>query len=91
MVSVSISSEFSAVARGIHLALQVTMLPLSKEQLALLAEKLCDAANLAAGTLIFGQFLSEHPFSLTLALSGVGLWLFMTAIAVVFVRRSEGS
>jgi len=63
------------------------MLPLSKEQLALLAEKLSDAANLAAGTLIFGQFLSAQPFSLALAFVGVGVWAFMTAGAVVLIRR----
>lgn len=52
----------------------MTMLSLNKTQIALLADKLSDVANLAAGALIFGQFLSERLFSLPLAVFGVGIW-----------------
>jgi type IV secretory pathway TrbD component len=52
----------------------------------LLAEKLADIANLAAGALIFGQFLSEYSFSLSLAAFGVGTWLVLTCTAVTMAK-----
>ena len=66
------------------------MLPFKNAQLRLLADKLSDVANLAAGTLIFGQFLSEQPFSLPLALFGVGVWVTITLCAAAMAGRSEG-
>ena len=41
-----------------------------------------ELANVGAGSLLFGQFLSERPYSLTLALSGVVVWFL--PIGVVF-------
>ena len=64
------------------------MLPFKQSQLALLADKLSDVANLAAGAMVFGQFLSGRPFSLPLALFGLGIWLIvMTCAAVMAGRR----
>lgn len=40
----------------------------------MLIEKLPDAANLALGALVFGQFLSERPYSVGLALIGITVW-----------------
>ena len=65
------------------------MLLLNDAQRALLADKLCDAANLAAGALFFGQFLGGRPFSLTLALSGLGSWVGLFAWAVVLAARKK--
>ena len=47
-----------------------TMLRLTKEQRQLLAENVSSAANVAAGALVFGQFLSGQPPSL--AMLGLG-------------------
>ncbi len=49
------------------------MLILNQDQRTLLAEKLCDAGNLAAGALLFGQFLADR-FSIWLACAGLILW-----------------
>ena len=63
------------------------MLLLNDGQRALLADKLSDAANLAAGALFFGQFVGSRPFSLTLALCGLGSWVGLFAWAVVLARK----
>ena len=65
------------------------MLSFSKTQFALLADKLSDVANLAAGALVFGQFLSEHLFSLPLALFGLGIWVIVTGCAVALAGWSD--
>jgi len=65
------------------------MLTFKRTQLTLLADKLSDVANLAAGALIFGQFLGEQPFSPLLALLGVGIWVIITACAAALAGWSE--
>jgi hypothetical protein len=65
------------------------MLRLKPRQREVLVDKLPDAANLAAGALFFGQFLSEKSFSLTLAFAGLGAWVALMAWAIVLA--SEGS
>ena len=57
------------------------MLLLNRAQRSLLAEKLADIGNLAAGALIFGQFLSDYSFSLSLA-----TWLTLTSFAVTIAK-----
>ena len=59
-----------------------TMLLFNRAQRTLLSEKLADIANVAAGALIFGQFLSDYSFSLSLAAFGVATWLVLTSFAV---------
>jgi hypothetical protein len=51
------------------------MLRLKREQRRVLVDKLPDAANVAAGALVFGQTLSDRRFSVTLAVVGFFLWL----------------
>ncbi len=46
------------------------MVKFDTEQRKLLADKLCDCGNLAAGALLFGQFLADR---LSIVLVGVGL------------------
>jgi len=41
----------------------------------MLMDKLPDAANLALGGMVFGQFLGDRPFSPWLAAIGIGAWL----------------
>ncbi len=40
----------------------------------MLIDKLPDAAHLALGALCFGQFLSDRPFSASLAIGGLAAW-----------------
>jgi hypothetical protein len=54
---------------------------------ALVADKLSDAANLAVGAMVFGQFLSDRPLSLGLMVLGAGIWLGFVWCAVVLIER----
>jgi hypothetical protein len=65
------------------------MLVLKQEQRALLAEKLADAANLAMGALVFGQFLGERSLSPLLAFVGFGLWIVFLGWAIVMAVGDE--
>jgi hypothetical protein len=63
------------------------MVGLSREQRRTLADKLPDMANVAVGGMVFGQFLSDRPFSPLLALSGLVLWALVIATVVFLGRR----
>ena len=52
-----------------------TMVRLTAGQRLLVADKLLDAANLALGAMVFGQFLSDRRFSLALAAVGIITWV----------------
>lgn len=60
------------------------MVRLTRKQRQLLVDKLLDAANLALGAMVFGQFLSDRSFSLALALTGFITWvtLFVWGTAI---------
>lgn len=64
-----------------------TMLVLSRRQRELLADKLLDAANLAAGGLVFGQFVTGSSFSVPVARLGVVSW---GALTVAGIRLAGG-
>ena len=51
------------------------MLRLKARQREVLIEKVPDAANLAAGSMFFGQFLTDRPFSVVLGLTGITAWV----------------
>jgi len=55
----------------------------------MLIDKLPDAANLALGALVFGQFLQDRPFSRVLAAAGVGLWLALVGYALVLGQEGQ--
>ncbi len=63
------------------------MLLFEEGQRQMLADKLPDAGNLAVGALFFGQFLSDRPFSIILAISGNGAWLVLISVGIVFARK----
>jgi hypothetical protein len=46
-------------------------------------------ANLAAGSLLFGQFLSDRPYSLIVASIGVGTWVVLFGTALFFAAGSD--
>lgn len=76
-------------SRSLQLPRPTTMVELNKAQRAVLVDKLPDVADVAAGALVFGQFLGEHVFSLTLALSGAGIWVVLTVFAIALARRQQ--
>jgi len=64
------------------------MLRLTRSQRTILADKVMDAANVAAGALVFGQFLADR-FSIALFFAGLGLWSLLAVIALAFAGREE--
>lgn len=65
------------------------MVGLTKEQRRMLIDKVPDAANLALGALVFGQFLGDRPFSRVLASAGVGVWLALVGYALLLGREGQ--
>ena len=65
------------------------MLEWNKEQRRVLIDKLADAANVAAGGLLFGQFLSDRPFSTVTALCGIGAWVLLMGWSLHLARRKR--
>ncbi len=59
------------------------MVGLTPEQRKTLIDKLADAANLALGALVFGQFLAEQPFSTLAAIGGLVVWASLLAFVLV--------
>ena len=59
----------------------------TKEQRRMLIDKLPDAANLALGGLVFGQFLGDRPFSVGIGVLGVATWALLLGGAFVLGRQ----
>ena len=59
------------------------MLRLKTGQRQMLVDKFPDVANLVVAALFLGQFLSERPFSLILALFGIAAWTVLTGFALI--------
>ena len=66
---------------------KMAMLDFDRGQRALLADKLFDAGNVAAGGMLFGQFVAGRPFSILLAGTGLTIWLGLLIVSVVLERR----
>ena len=62
------------------------MLRWNAEQRHVFVDKLPDAANLVVGALFVGQFLSDRPFSLALALIGFAVWAALIVFALLVAR-----
>ena len=60
------------------------MLRLSAQHRRVLIETVPELANFAAGSLIFGQFLSERPFSVATAIGGVTAWFVLIGVTFFF-------
>ena len=66
------------------------MLRLKRAHRVLLADKLPDAANVVLAGFVVGQALSQQPFSLALAVVGIGVWIaFMVAAVLLSVQEEE--
>ena len=65
-----------------------TMVRLSTRQRTVLVDKLPDIPNVAAGALVFGQFLGDQEYSLALALYGVGTWSALMGFTLLLAKGS---
>ncbi len=65
---------------------RVTIVELSEGQRRVIVDKVPDMANVAAGAMVFGQFLAERPFSIVLAASGIAAWLVLGAYTLFIAR-----
>lgn len=66
-----------------------TMIKLKPRQRGTLIEKIPDLANLAAGALVFGQFLGGQPISPVVALLGIATWGAFMFVALLLGRKDE--
>jgi hypothetical protein len=64
-----------------------TMVKFSDAQRAVLIQAFPAVAHVAAGGLVFGQFLRGEPFSTGMALAGVGVWIGFVSVAVMLARK----
>ena len=90
IVASAYSSAHFAISFGIRrgtllasVRYTTTMVRLQQEQRTLVAETLRDIANIAAGAMVFGQFLGSQAFSLWIAVFGAGLWAAFVGLAIV--------
>ena len=65
------------------------MVVLSPQQRRIVAETLRDIANVAAGAMVFGQFVAGTTFSTRLALSGVVVWVVLVVCSIVAAKGSK--
>jgi hypothetical protein len=61
----------------------MTMLRLTDAQRTVLVQAFPAITHVAAGALVFGQFLRDRPFSVRLVLTGISLWVVCVTVAVV--------
>jgi hypothetical protein len=62
------------------------MIGFTSEQRRMLIDKLADAANLALGALVFGQFVADQPFAPTVAILGMSAWASLLGLALFLGR-----
>ena len=86
---VRLLQETDRSTSALSLPITSTMVGLNKTQRQILIDKVPALANLAAGAMIFGQFLNPRPFSWVVAASGIALWVFLTVCAMAIARREE--
>jgi hypothetical protein len=65
------------------------MIVLAPEQRRIVAETLRDIANVAAGAMVFGQFVAGTTFSPRLAISGVVVWMVLVVCSIVASKGSK--
>jgi hypothetical protein len=65
------------------------MIGFDRSQRHLLAETIRDMANIAAGAMVFGQFVSGAPFSIPIAIFGAGFWVAFVGYAAILAKGSE--
>jgi len=65
------------------------MVRLNREQRMLLVETLRDIANIAAGAMVFGQFIGSQTLSYSIAAFGMGVWVALVTFAMVLAGGTQ--
>ena len=65
------------------------MLRLRPGQRRVLIERVPELANFVVGSLFFGRFLIDRPFSFALALAAIGLWFVLLGFTFWLVAGEE--
>ena len=65
------------------------MVRLNRQQRMLLAETLRDIANIAAGAMVFGQFIGSQTLSYSIAAFGMGVWVALVTFAMVLAGGAQ--
>jgi len=65
------------------------MLRLKPRQRAVLIEEVPGAANLAAGSMFFGQFLTDRPFSVVLGVAGITAWIALWVLTLLLAQEGQ--
>lgn len=66
------------------------MLRLTSRRRTVLVETLRELANLSAGALVLGRFVSGQSMSLWLLLAGAGIWLLLVGMALLVAGEQDG-
>jgi len=66
------------------------MLRLRRGQRRVLIDRCPELANFVAASLFFGQFLTDRPFSWTVAISSLAVWGALLGLAL-YLAAKEGS
>jgi hypothetical protein len=82
------SVEFPQACRSLQPSPQATMIRLKPAHRRILVAHVPELANLAAGSLLFGQYLTDRPYSLVVAMLGIVLWFVL--IGVTFLAANDG-
>jgi hypothetical protein len=62
------------------------MLRFGKRQREVWIDTLSQAANVAAGGLLFGQFVGDRPFSTKLGCAGIAAWIILLLWSTFLAR-----
>ncbi len=65
------------------------MIRLRSAQRRVLIAHMPELANVGAGSLLFGQFLRDRPYSLALAIVGVLVWLALIGFVSVLAEGEQ--
>ena len=65
------------------------MVRLNRQQRMLLAETLRDIANIAAGAMVFGQFIGSQTLSYSIAAFEMGVWVALVTFAIVLAGGTQ--
>jgi len=65
------------------------MIRLTNAQRRVLIAHLPELANVGAGSLLFGQFLSDRPYSLALAAVGIASWSVLIGFVFVLAEGEQ--
>ena len=59
------------------------------DQRRFVAERVGELANIAAGAMVFGQFLGDRPFSMLVGSVGMGAWIVLFVLATALAGRTQ--